>query len=81
MIDPLKEVQADIMKIRNGFCSLDEIHREYGQNSATVLQKIKHIFDELDRMGIKLDCNPKDTTQNGSLNSSRSKKSDNNKKK
>ncbi len=81
MIDPLKEVQADIMKIRNGFCSLDEIHREYGQNSATVLQKIKHIFDELARMGIKLDCNPKDTTQNGSLNSGRSKKSDNNKKK
>ncbi len=76
MIDPLKEVQADIMKIRNGFCSLDEIHREYGQNSADVLQKIKHIFDELNNMGIVLDCDPSKTTQNGSLNISRSKKSD-----
>jgi lambda family phage portal protein len=76
MIDPLKEVQADILKIRNGFTSLDEIHREYGSNSPAVLQKIKHIFDELHKMEIILDCDPSKTTQNGSSNIGRNRKND-----
>jgi lambda family phage portal protein len=68
MIDPLKEVKADMLSVRNGFKSLDEIHRENGYNSNAILQKIAHITKELHKLGITLDCDPKETTQSGILN-------------
>ncbi len=65
MIDPLKEVKADSLRVRNGFVSIDEIHREYGYNSASVFKKISQGNKIIDKNKIILDSDPRVTTPNG----------------
>ncbi len=67
MIDPLKETKADILSIRGGLKSLDEIHREYGSNLHSTLKKISYINKILDKLGITLDSDARNTTPSGGL--------------
>lgn len=75
MLDPVKETRAEILKIRSGIKSLDEVHREYGYNSNEVLKKIAHTNKELDKFGLKLDCDPRVVLEKGGLKNKDGEKS------
>lgn len=76
MIDPAKEVPAAKDAVRAGFKSLAEIHREYGYSSKKVLQEIADTNKELDRLGLKLDTDPRTSTAAAPLNPAPSKQKD-----
>jgi lambda family phage portal protein len=67
MIDPLKETKADILSIRGGIKTLDEVLREYGLNFNNTLKKISYNNNELDKLNITLDSDPRKTTISGGL--------------
>lgn len=69
MIEPDKEGHAYMTLIRSGLMSLDEAIRERGNDPRVHLESIAASNAELDRLGIKLDSDPRSTTAQGALQS------------
>ncbi len=65
MIEPDKEGLAYSRLIRNGVMTLSEAIREQGGDPAAHLMEYAADNAELDRLGIKLDCDPRYTTGAG----------------
>jgi lambda family phage portal protein len=65
MMDPPREVPAEIRAIRGGLHSLKESHRSRGMRSDRVLAEIEETNKELDERGITLDTDPRKTTGQG----------------
>lgn len=59
MIDPTKEVSAKVNEIRGGLTSLQEAMRENGFIPEDLFAEIKQDADTLDKLGLKLDCDPR----------------------
>ena len=67
MIEPDKEGLAIQRNIRTGITTLSEAIRERGYNRDTFLAELKKDFDDLDKLGLVLDCDPRKMTQAGQL--------------
>lgn len=65
MMDPPREVPAEIKAIRGGLVSLKESHRSRGMRSDRVLAEIQETNQELDDRKITLDTDPRKTTGQG----------------
>lgn len=65
MIDPTREVPATIKAIRGGLMSLSQSIRENGYDPKTHLEEMKADFDLLDKLGLKLDSDPRNITAGG----------------
>jgi lambda family phage portal protein len=59
MIDPVKETDALILQVRNGFKSLSEAIREGGRDAETVFEQMAGDLKLLDKFGLKLDIDPR----------------------
>ena len=64
-VDPLKDVQADILAVRAGLMTLKEAIARQGYDPASVLTEIGLTNAELDRLGITLDTDPRKATRTG----------------
>lgn len=64
-VDPIKDVQADILAVRAGLMTLKEAIARQGYDPSLVLQEISQTFDELDALGIVLDTDPRRATRSG----------------
>ena len=69
MIEPDKEGLAIQRNIRTGITTLSEAIRERGYNREQFLDELQKDFEELDRRGLVLDCDPRRLTQAGQLQS------------
>jgi len=65
MIDPANEGLAYQRNIRTGLQSLSEVLRERGMDPGAVLAEIAADNKLLDKLGIILDSDPRNTTQGG----------------
>jgi len=65
MIDPANEGLAYSRNIRNGIQSYPEVLRERGMDPDAVLEEIAASNYKLDKLGIVLDNDPRNTTQSG----------------
>lgn len=59
MIDPTKETAAAQAAIRAGITSLPAVHREFGVHTSAVFQEIADTNALIDKMGLKLDSDPR----------------------
>ncbi len=64
-VDPLKDVQADILAVRAGLMTLKEAIARQGYDPAQVLAEIGETNAELDALGIVLDTDPRKATKTG----------------
>jgi lambda family phage portal protein len=64
-VDPLKDIQADILAVRAGLMTLKEAIARQGYDPAQVLAEIGATNDELDALGIILDTDPRKSTKTG----------------
>ncbi len=64
-VDPLKDIQADILAVRAGLMTLKEAIARQGYDPAHVLAEIGATNAELDRLGIVLDTDPRKATKTG----------------
>jgi lambda family phage portal protein len=65
-VQPLDDVNADLFAVRAGFDSLfSVIGRRTGRNPVEVLEEIAASNRELDRLGLILDCDPRQVTRAG----------------
>ena len=68
LIDPQKEWQANLLAVRAGFLSLDDVIRQQTGAEATVtLEEIAAVNAEIDRLGLKLDSDPRANTQGAKI--------------
>lgn len=67
MLDPKAEAEAYCTAIRNGLMTLAQAIRELGYDPFEQLSEVAEINEELDRLGIKLDCDPRSMTSAGQL--------------
>lgn len=67
MLEPDKEGMAYSRLIRNGLMSLAEAHRERGYDPDEVFEELAEVNKVLDKLGLKLDCDPRNTTQAGMM--------------
>lgn len=65
MTDPTKEIPSIIKAIRAGITTLPATLREAGENPEEVLNEIAETNALLDKLAIKLDTDPRQTTQQG----------------
>jgi lambda family phage portal protein len=65
MIDPTKEVPATRDEARAGLKSLSEAIREQGRIPAEVFKEMKQDADTLDKLGLKLDSDPRYLARGG----------------
>ncbi len=65
MLDPDKEADAYCKMIRNGLMTLAQAIRELGYDPTEQLNDISEMNDELDRLEIELDCDPRVMTAGG----------------
>lgn len=73
MIDPLKEIAAMRDAIRSGLKSYPEALRELGYNPYEVINEISEFNKIVDKLGIKLDCDPRNLTQQGQIQQANNK--------
>jgi lambda family phage portal protein len=66
-VDPVKDATADLLMLRTGSKSLQEVIAENGRNPTDVLNEIKETWAMLDKLGLVLDSDPRSTTKNGQL--------------
>lgn len=59
MIDPSREVSPLRDAIRSGITSLPAVHREYGEHTARILAEIAATNEEIDKLGLVLDTDPR----------------------
>jgi capsid protein len=64
-VDPLKDIQADILAVRAGLMTLKEAIARQGYDPAHVLAEIGATNAELDVLGIVLDTDPRKATKSG----------------
>ncbi len=64
-VDPLKDIQADILAVRAGLMTLKEAVARQGYDPAHVLAEIAATNAELDSLGIVLDTDPRKATKTG----------------
>jgi len=64
-VDPLKDIQADILAVRAGLMTLKEAIARQGYDPASVLPEIATTNTELDQLGITLDTDPRKATRTG----------------
>jgi lambda family phage portal protein len=64
-IDPEKETRSDILRVRGGHATPDEIVREKGFDPDTFWQEYADNLERLDRLRIVLDSDPRKRTQVG----------------
>ncbi len=64
-VDPLKDVQADILAVRAGLMTLKEAIARQGYDPAQVLAEIAETNAALDLLGIVLDTDPRKATRTG----------------
>ena len=64
-VDPLKDIQADILAVRGGLMTLKEAIARQGYDPAHVLAEIGTTNAELDALGIVLDTDPRKATKTG----------------
>jgi capsid protein len=64
-VDPLKDIQADILAVRAGVMTLKEAIARQGYDPAQVLSEIAATNAELDAAGITLDTDPRRSTKTG----------------
>ena len=64
-VDPLKDIQADILAVRAGVMTLKEAIARQGYDPAHVLGEIAATNAELDAAGITLDTDPRRSTKTG----------------
>lgn len=64
-VDPLKDIQADILAVRAGVMTLKEAIARQGYEPAQVLAEIAAVNAELDSFGLVLDTDPRRSTRNG----------------
>ncbi|HYN39672.1 MAG TPA: phage portal protein [Rhodospirillales bacterium] len=64
-VDPLKDIQADILAVRGGLMTLKEAIARQGYDPAHVLAEIGATNTELDALGIVLDTDPRKATKTG----------------
>jgi capsid protein len=65
MIDPQKEIAASKDEVRAGFKSLAESIREKGNDPEVTFKEIAETNKTLDKLGIKLDTDPRYVTEFG----------------
>ena len=58
-VDPMKDIQADILAVRAGLMTLKEAIARQGYDPAQVLAEIAATNAELDALGIMLDTDPR----------------------
>ena len=64
-VDPLKDIEADILAVRAGVMTLKEAIARQGYDPAQVLAEIAATNAELDAQGLVLDSDPRRSTRNG----------------
>lgn len=64
-VDPLKDIQADILAVRAGLMTLKEAIARQGYDPAQVLAEIGETNAALDALGIVLDTDPRKATRTG----------------
>ena len=64
-VDPLKDIQADILAVRAGLMTLKEAIARQGYDPAQVLAEIGETNAALDALGIVLDTDPRKATKTG----------------
>lgn len=64
-VDPLKDIQADVLAVRAGVMTLKEAIARQGYEPAQVLREIAETNAELDALGIILDSDPRRSTKTG----------------
>jgi capsid protein len=64
-VDPVKDTQADLKRIRMGVLTLSEAIAQNGYDPDAQLQEIARINAKLDELEIVLDCDPRNTTDRG----------------
>lgn len=64
-VDPLKDIQADILAVRGGLMTLKEAIARQGYDPAHVLAEIGATNAELDALGVVLDTDPRKATKTG----------------
>ncbi|MAM87560.1 MAG: phage portal protein [unclassified Hahellaceae] len=69
MIDPTKEIPAQIKAIRSGLKSWQETVRENGYTPANSAAEMKEDFEMFDKFGLVLDCDPRQITTAGQMQS------------
>lgn len=65
IIDPDKEALANIRRIRGGQATFSQVFRELGLDPDTQFEEYAADLERLDDLGIKLDSDPRYTTQAG----------------
>lgn len=65
MIDPSKEIAAQINAVRGGIMSLSEVHRQNGYDSAVVLDEMAADNKRIDTLGLILDSDARKTMKAG----------------
>lgn len=65
MVDPTREIPAEIKAIRGGLKTLSQSIREQGRNPETHLDEIQSDNQSLDQRGIILDSDPRRLTMSG----------------
>lgn len=64
-VDPLKDATADLLEVRMGAKSLMEVIAERGRSPKAVLEEIAETNAMLDKLGLKLDSDPRALTKQG----------------
>jgi lambda family phage portal protein len=64
-VDPLKDIQADVLAVRAGVMTLKEAIARQGYEPAQVLREIAQTNAELDALGLILDSDPRRATKTG----------------
>lgn len=64
-VDPLKDIQADVLAVRAGVMTLKEAIARQGYEPAQVLAEIAATNAELDALGLVLDTDPRRSTKTG----------------
>ncbi len=67
MIDPVNEGLAYGRNIRLGIQSMPDVLRERGYDPEAVMAEIKSSNDQIDKLKLILDSDPRNTTQAGQL--------------
>jgi len=75
-VDPLKDIQADILAVRAGLMTLREAIARQGYDPAQVLTEIGETNSLLDELGIVLDTDPRKATKTGAAKPLMEEKSD-----
>jgi lambda family phage portal protein len=64
-VDPMKDIQAEILSVRAGMMTLKEAIARQGYDPSQTLAEISETFKELDQLGITLDTDARKSTRTG----------------